>query len=52
MPRLVEEAGGELAAGQFFKAVRWAGLSSRTSELAGRTVTLTLTPGGVAVSHR
>jgi hypothetical protein len=51
MPRVVEEAGGELSAGYVFKVVRWCGATSGTAELGGRAVRWEVIPDGVMVEH-
>ena len=51
MPQLVEEVGGELAAGYLFKLIHQNGKRGGESCLAGRSVRWELTAGGMTVSH-
>ena len=51
MPRLVEDAGGELSAGYVSKLVRFGQGRCGELTLAGRAVRWELSPAGVAVSH-
>lgn len=51
MPSLVEDAGGELAAGHLFKCAHHLGKDRGTDTLGGRAVAWELAPGGVRVAH-
>lgn len=52
MPRLVEDAGGELAAGYLRKLSRHHGVNGGETHLGGRAVRWERTGEGVTVSHR
>lgn len=51
MPRLVEDAGGELSAGHLFKRVLFRFSLSGTDTLGGRAVAWKVVRGGVTVTH-
>jgi len=51
MPKLVENAGGELIAGYTFKRVRWCRARGGTITIGGRVVGWQLAPDGVTVTH-
>lgn len=51
MPQLVEDVGGELAAGYLFKLIQRHGTGSGEYHLAGRPVQWALSAGGMTISH-
>jgi len=51
VPKLVEDAGGELSAGFTFKAFRLVGDTHGCALLAGREVAWEIAAGGVSVAH-